>query len=74
MFEFDQEIVNALLTENADFKRLYEKHGKLKQRVQDANERTQPMDDTELENLKKEKLMLKDRMASIINDYRRAHP
>lgn len=73
MFEYDQHIVEALLAESSDFQRLYRKHVELKQRVHDANVRAEPMDDTTLENLKKEKLMLKDKMAAIIEDYRRAH-
>lgn len=73
MFEFDQEIVNSLLSEDDDFKRLYEKHGQLKQKVRDANLGTDPMDDFALENLKKEKLLIKDRLAAIIKNYRQAH-
>lgn len=73
MFEYDQHIVNSLLTENNDFKRLYEKHDVLKQRVKEANAGTLPIDDFSLEKIKKEKLLLKDRMAYMIEDYRRAH-
>lgn len=73
MFEYDQQIVDALLTESVDFKRLYDKHYELKQRVHDANAGTEPIDDYLLENMKKEKLLLKDRMAAMIQDYRRAH-
>ncbi len=73
MFEYDQEIVESLLTENDDFKRLYEKHVELKQRVKEANLGTNPLDNYLLEKMKKEKLLLKDRMAVIISDYRQAH-
>ena len=73
MFEYDQQIVHALLTENSDFQRLYHKHVELKHRVQEANTRSEGMDEASLENLKKEKLLLKDRMAALIEDYRRAH-
>lgn len=73
MFEHDQEIVNSLLSEDDDFKRLYEKHGQLKQKVREANLGTQPLDDYTLENLKKEKLLIKDRMAMMIAHYRQAH-
>ena len=73
MFEHDQEIVDSLLNKDDDFKRMYEKHGKLKQQVRDANLGAEPMDDFALENLKKEKLLLKDRMAAIIATYREAH-
>lgn len=73
MFEYDQDIVEALLVNNGDFKRMYEKHGELKQRVRDANLGTEPVDDFALENMKKEKLLLKDRMAALIEQYRRTH-
>ena len=73
MFEFDHDIVENLLVENNNFKRLYDKHTRLKQRVSDAHEGTAGIDDFALENMKKEKLMLKDQMAAMIEDYRRAH-
>lgn len=73
MFEHEQNIVNSLLAENDSFKRLYDKHGELKQRVKDANLGTVPLDNIALENMKKEKLLLKDQMAYMIEDYRRVH-
>ena len=73
MFEHDQNIVDSLLHENGDFKRLYDKHGELKQRVQDANLGTTPLDNMALEDMKKEKLLLKDRMAMLIENYRKVH-
>lgn len=73
MFEYDQHIVDSLLAENNDFKRLYDKYDMLKQRVTEANAGTIPIDDFSLEKMKKEKLLLKDRMADMIEDYRRAH-
>ena len=73
MFEYDQDIVDTLLQENENFKRMYQKHGELKQRVRDANAGAEPLDDFALENMKKEKLMLKDRMSAMIAEYRRAH-
>lgn len=71
MFEYDEEIVEALLKENVDFKRLYDKYIKLKQDVGSANAGDAPIDDMELEKMKKEKLFLKDQMAKIIEDYRK---
>lgn len=73
MFEYDNEIVESLITENKDFERLYTKHGELKQKVEQANAGVEPIDDLTLEQLKKEKLLLKDRLASLIEDYRRVH-
>lgn len=71
MFEYEHTIVANLLLEDMNFKRLYDKHIQLKQRVNGANEGMEDIDDFTLENLKKEKLMLKDKMAAIIEDYRR---
>ena len=72
MFEFEQEIVNSLLQENDDFKRLYDKHAVLKDKIEDANLGSLSIDDLVLEQLKKEKLLLKDRMAGMIKSYQRA--
>ena len=73
MFEYDKHIVDSLLSENNDFKRLYDKYDVIKQRVTEANAGTIPIDDFSLEKMKKEKLQLKDRMAHMIEDYRREH-
>ena len=71
MFEYDEEIVEALLKQSVDFKRLYDKYIKLKQEVGSANAGDAPIEDMELERMKKEKLFLKDQMAKIIEDYRK---
>ena len=73
MFEHDQNIVTSLISENIDFKRLYDKHSELKKRVNKANTGEVFIDDYDLESIKKEKLLLKDKMASIIESYRLAH-
>ncbi len=73
MFEFEQEIVNSLINGSDDFKRLYDKHAVLKDKIDDANLGSLSMDDLVLEQLKKEKLLLKDRMAGMIVDFQREH-
>jgi uncharacterized protein len=73
MFEYDQEIVNSLLNNNNDFKRLYDKHDLLKNTVKEANEGNVDMDQLSLEELKKVKLDLKDRMSLIIESHRQEH-
>lgn len=73
MFENDQEIVNALLNNNKDFKRLYDKHSVIKKTVQEANEGNISMEHSSLEELKKEKLDLKDRMSFIILNHKQGH-
>ncbi len=71
MAQSDEEITQLLLDASEDFKRLYQKHRTLKEQVQQANAGALPMDDVALENLKKQKLMLKDKMAAMIHAYRR---
>ncbi len=73
MFEFEQDIVDTLLNEDEDFKRTHEKYIELKQQVKDANQGANVLDELSIESLKKEKLLLKDRMAVTITEYRQAH-
>ncbi len=73
MFEYEQEIVDVLLSENENFKRLYSRHGELKEKVKEANSGIAPLDGYALDNLKKEKLHVKDKMAAMINQYRQNH-
>lgn len=71
MPESDDEITQLLLNSSEEFKRLYQKHRALKEQVHQANIGALPIDDVSLENLKKQKLMLKDKMAAMIHAYRR---
>ncbi len=73
MFEFDQDAVDALLLDSAQFRRLYDKYSTLKTQVHDANAKQVVMNQLELELLKKEKLQLKDRMAGMIKGFRQVH-
>ena len=74
MFEYDQHIVQALLEEDSDFQELYKHHGELKKKVRDAELGVLPLDDYTLGTMKKQKLLAKDRMAAMIERYRREHP
>ena len=73
MFEFESDIVENLLNQNEGFKRLHDKHSDLKRQVYDANVGVISVDNFSLENLKKQKLLLKDKMAAIIASYCQAH-
>ena len=73
MFENDQEIVNALLNNNKDFRRLYDKYSVLKNTVKEVNDGNVSMDQLSLEELKKAKLDLKDRMSFIIENHKHEH-
>ena len=73
MFEYDQEIVEVLLNDNEQFQALYEEHNTLKEKVRDAEIGVLPLDDSSLGTMKKEKLLAKDKMAAMIEQYRREH-
>ena len=70
MFEYDKQIVDKLLEENDEFRSLFEKHQELNKQVDDADVGVLPLDDLTLHRLKKEKLQLRDRLASIIEMHR----
>ena len=73
MFEFDQDIVNTLLEDSEQFQNLFKQHNELKEKVRDAELGVLPMDSLALGTLKKEKLLAKDKMAAMIEQYRREH-
>ena len=73
MFEYDQDIVEVLLNDNEQFQALYREHNSLKKRVRDAELGVMPLDDLSLGTMKKEKLLAKDKMAAMIEQYRRQH-
>ncbi len=73
MFEYDQAIVDTLLHDNQRFQELYNQHHKLKEKVKDAEIGVLPLDGVTLGTMKREKLLAKDRMAAMIEEYRREH-
>jgi uncharacterized protein YdcH (DUF465 family) len=70
MFEHHQEEMEKLMKENDDFLRIYNRHQELDKRVTAAETGTAPMEDLALNQLKKEKLWAKDRLARIMNESR----
>ena len=73
MFEYDQDIVEVLLNDSEQFQALYKEHNTLKKKVRDAELGVLPLDGLSLGTMKKEKLLAKDRMAAMIEQYRREH-
>lgn len=73
MFEYDQDIVEVLLNDNEQFQALYRQHNALKAKVRDAEIGVLPLDALSLGTMKKEKLLAKDKMAAMIERYRREH-
>ncbi len=74
MFEFEQDVVDALVLESAQFRRLYDKYSTLRTQVWSVNAGRVVMEPFELERLKKRKLQFKDRMAEMIRLYRHTMP
>ena len=60
-------VIQNLLTTSMEFKRLYEKHGELKRRVHEMQKGRFP-DQQSLEEMKKKKLVLKDRLERFLRD------
>ena len=67
MFEHRQDKMDSMMKENEDFRRIYNHHQKLDKRVTAAELGTAPMDDLALNQLKKEKLWAKDRLANLMD-------
>ena len=68
----DADVIAELLESNDEFRRLHDEHASLNARV-DRLQRSSnpPIDDAEMEDIKKKRLRLKDRMARIIGTHRR---
>jgi uncharacterized protein len=67
MLEVDQDTLEKLLAENADFKSMYDRHAELNKKVDKAGRGELPLSNQTLSEMKKEKLVLKDRMTEIIH-------
>ncbi|HGZ70807.1 MAG TPA: DUF465 domain-containing protein [Nitratifractor sp.] len=70
LHEYRDEI-SELKVENAHFAKIFEKHNELDQKAKDADEGRLHLSDTELETIKKQKLMLKDEALSLILKYKK---
>jgi uncharacterized protein YdcH (DUF465 family) len=66
MFEHHQDLLQELIRDNEDFRRNYNRHQELDKRVTAAELGTAPMEDLALNRLKKEKLWIKDKLASLL--------
>jgi len=67
MFEHRQGKMEKLMKESEDFRRIYSRHQELDKRVTAAELGTAPMEDLALNQLKKEKLWAKDRLATLMD-------
>ena len=67
MFEHRQEQMERMKQENEDFLRVFNRHQELDKRVIAAEVGTVPMEDLALNQLKKEKLWAKDKLARMMD-------
>ena len=70
MHEDNPEIVQALVNENPEFKSLFQRHRELDKQIDKAGGGQLAISDESLEQMKRERLQIKDRMYAMINEYR----
>jgi len=63
--------ISELKQNNAHFTKIFHKHNELDQKIQDAEKGRVGMSDTEIEIMKKKKLLLKDEMLKMILEYKK---
>ena len=72
MFHEYRDIVTILKTENGHFKKVFDKHNDLHDKIDKAEEGgVDHINPIEIESMKKEKLKLKDEAYSMIMDYKK---
>ena len=70
MFPEYRDLISRLKTEDAHFSRLFERHNELDHQIHNMETGVTPADPFAIESLKKEKLLLKDKMYAVL---RKAH-
>lgn len=58
---------------NAHFEKIFNEHNELDQKIKNAEDGIEHLANTEIEVLKKQKLLLKDEVYAMILEYRKAH-
>ena len=69
MFPEFRDLITQLKTEDAHFARLFEQHNDLDQRIKNIETHIEIGTPLEVENLKREKLRLKDEMYAILKKH-----
>ena len=70
MFPEYRDLISRLKTEDAHFSRLFERHNELDHRIDNMETGVTSVDSFTIESLKKEKLLLKDKLYAVL---RKAH-
>lgn len=68
MFPEYRDLISRLKTEDAHFARLFNAHNELDQRIKNMEAHIEPSSPAEIETLKKEKLSLKDQIATVLKN------
>jgi uncharacterized protein YdcH (DUF465 family) len=71
LHEYRDEI-HDLKQQNTHFSNIFDKHNALDNKIEHAENGDTPITDMALENLKKEKLLLKDEAYKMIMDYKKS--
>ena len=66
MFPEYRELISKLKTSDRHFSHLFDKHNHLDQKIQRMEAHTEPSTPEEIETLKKEKLLLKDQLYTVL--------
>ena len=66
MFPEYRELITKLKTSDRHFSHLFDKHNALDEKIIKMEDHKEPSTPEEIENLKKEKLLLKDRIYAIL--------
>lgn len=69
MFPEFRDLISRLKTEDAHFARLFDKHNELDQRIKNIEANIELGTHTEVENMKKEKLHIKDEIYALLKKY-----
>lgn len=66
MFREHRDLIAQLRQSDRHFERLFDQHNALDHKIQNAESGVERCSDTELENMKKQKLLLKDQIYNIL--------
>ncbi|GGD76759.1 MULTISPECIES: YdcH family protein [Caballeronia] len=66
MFPEYRDLISRLKTEDGHFSKLFERHNQLDHEIQNMESGATPADSFTIESLKKEKLLLKDKMYVVL--------
>ncbi|MBI5074434.1 MAG: DUF465 domain-containing protein [Nitrospirae bacterium] len=72
----EQEIMAKLLQEDEEFRKVSDEHHHLDMQLIEVDKKVYltPEEDIERKKLAKQKLHLKDKMAEMVREYKKAHP